>query len=260
MVRIEEIINFLEAKFPPSLAYEWDNIGLQIGDASCEIKKIMITLDATTPVINEAVAKGVDLIITHHPFIFSRLKSIDLTSPQGKNIQKLIKNDIAIYTLHTNYDVAFGGMNDVLAEKMDLRDVKTFAMIDEVHGLGRVGELAEDMSLTELSDKIKHEWLQEEVYEIKTVDCGNGSRIKKIAVIAGSGSKYIHEAKEMGADAFVTGDVTYHKAVDAVELGLSLVDIGHFAEVIMVEHVTGLLDGEINVEIVRQTVAKNPIR
>jgi len=260
MLLVKDVINFLEEKFPPHLAYDWDNIGLQIGDVNQEISKVMVALDATTAVINEAINQDVDLIITHHPFIFSGLKQVDFTTPQGKNIQKVIKNDIAIYSMHTNYDIAFGGMNDILAKKLELQDVKPFAMIDDVHGLGRIGELTSDLSLVELSEKIKHQWLQEVVYELKTVDCGIGGRAKKIAVIGGSGGKYIHDAKVAGADVLVTGDVTYHTAVDAMEMGLNLVDVGHFAEVVMEEHIAGLLAERFDVEVVVQSVAKNPIR
>ena len=262
MPLVKDIINFLEEKFLPSLAYEWDNVGLQVGDVDREVKNVMVALDATTPVVDEAIEKNVDLIITHHPFIFSGIKSIDLSSPQGKNIQKLIKNDIAIYTIHTNYDIAYGGMNDVLAERMGLQDVLPFVMVDEVHGSGRVGELTVDVNLIELCEKIKNQWLQNEVYNIKTVACDNGGRIKKIAVIGGSGGKYIHEAKAIGADVLVTGDVTYHTAVDAKEMGLNLIDIGHFAEVVMEEHVAGLVNSQFtnDVRVIWSSEIWNPIR
>ena len=262
MLLAKDIIEFLEEKFPPSLAYEWDNIGLQVGDVNQEISKVMIALDGITAVVDEAKKKNVDLIITHHPFIFSGLKSIDFSVPQGRNIQKLIKNDIAIYTIHTNYDVAFGGMNDLLAQKLGLFDVHPFVMIDEVHGLGRIGEVEFDTSLIELAEKIKDQWMHEEVSGIKTVDCGSGCRIKKVAVIGGSGGKYIHEAKAVGADVLVTGDVTYHMAVDAREIGLNLLDIGHFAEVVMVPHVAGLLAGQFasDVQIILPSGIVSPIK
>ena len=262
MLLIKDIIEFLEDKFPPSLAYDWDNVGLQIGDVNQEVRNIMVALDATTAVIDEAIANNVDFIITHHPFIFSGLKRIDFGLPIGKNIQKLVKNDIAIYSMHTNYDIAPSGMNDVLAEKIGLQNVQPFAMIDDVHGLGRIGELASEVGLIEFSDKIKHYYLQEEVCEIKTVDCGSDVAIKKVAVIGGSGGKYIHEAKAVAADVLVTGDVTYHTAIDAVAMGLHLIDIGHFAEVVIEEHVVGLLNCRFNhvARIMKSSVGVNPIR
>jgi dinuclear metal center YbgI/SA1388 family protein len=258
---VKDIITFLEEKFPPSLAYDWDNVGLQIGDLDRKIKRIMVALDATTSVINEAINKEVDFIITHHPFIFSSLKSIDLGTPQGKNIQKLIKNDIAIYTMHTNYDVAPGGMNDVLAEQIGLQSVKPFAMIDEVYGLGRIGELENPMNIECLSDMIRLEKLKNEVGDIKTVETVGSGVIKKVAIIGGSGGKYIHEAKALGADVFITGDVTYHTAIDAMDIGLNMLDIGHYAEVIMEEKVALLLDKQFadDVRISQPSVSRNPI-
>jgi len=257
---VKDIIKFLEEKFPPNLAYDWDNVGLQIGDVNQEVKNMMTALEATTAVIDEAVEKNVDFIITHHPFIFSAFKSIDFTTPKGKNIQKLIKNDIVIYSVHTNYDIAPGGMNDVLAEKIGLQNVKPFAMVDDVHGLGRIGELESEMSLAELGGHIKHDWLQDEVCDIKTVQCDRGGCIKKVAVIGGIGGKYIQEAKARGADVLITGDVTYHTAVDAMEIGLNMLDVGHYAEVVMERHVAGLLAKAFGVEVMVQSVAENPIR
>lgn len=261
MLLTKDIIKFLEEKFPKSLAYDWDNVGIQIGDINHEIKNIMVALDATTSVIDEAVEKNIDLIITHHPFIFTSFKSIDLTTPYGKNIQKLIKNDIALYTMHTNYDIAPKGMNDALAGKIELLNVKPFAMIDDVHGLGRIGELDTAMTVDDLATAIRLEKLKKEVSGIKIVKTSSAGCIKKVAIIAGSGGKYIHEAKKSGADVLITGDVTYHTAVDAKEIGINIIDIGHFAEVIMEKEISVLLNEAFSndVRIIRPTVSINPI-
>jgi len=256
---VKDIIQFLEGKFPPSLAYEWDNVGLQLGNLNAQVKKIMIALDATTPVIDEAVEKGVDLIITHHPFFFVGVKQVDFGTPKGQNIGKLIKHDITLYSMHTNYDIADGGMNDVLASKMELQNVKSFSMIDEDHGLGRIGELIADMTLVDFSDKVENHWLANEVHHTQMVDASSGGLVGKVAIIAGSGGKYFEDAKHAGADVFVTGDMDYHTAVDAIEMGLSIVDIGHYAEVVMEQHVAGLLADKFDIEITVPTASKNPI-
>jgi len=260
MPLVRDVIKFLEKKFPTNLAYDWDNVGLQIGDINCEVKKMMVALDATTPVIDEAISKDVDLIITHHPFIFAPLKSIDLGIPQGKNIQKLIKNDIAIYAMHTNYDIAPGGMNDILAERIGLRDVKPFAMIDDVHGLGRIGKLEKAMNIDSFSNDL-YEQLAPYIGVISNVECENIGNIETVAVIGGSGGKYIHDAKAAGADVLITGDVTYHIAIDAKDIGLTLLDIGHFAEVVMETSVADLIAEEFNdhVRVITSTVSSNPI-
>lgn len=255
---VKDVVKFLEGKFPPSLAYDWDNIGLQLGDVNSEVSNVMVALDATTLVIDEAINKNIDLIITHHPFIFSPLKSIDFTTPQGKNIQKLIKNDIAIYAMHTNYDIAPSGMNDVLAEKIGLQGVKPFAVIDDVHGLGRIGKL-------EGGPQFLLNWIRifKDKLGLSTVNYAHGNipMIENIAIIGGSGGKYIHEAKAAGADTLITGDLDYHTAIEVKEIGLNIIDIGHYAEVVMEENVAALLDDQFSndVQISLPSESENPI-
>jgi len=253
---VKDIIKFLEEKFPPHLAYDWDNVGLQIGDANCEVKSIMVELDATTPVINEAIEKGVDLIVTHHPFIFSPLKAIDLATPKGENIRNLIKNDIAIYTMHTNYDVAPGGMNDRLAKEIGLEDCEPLCE----DGLGRIGfnnnEYAKD-----IKKYVEHVIHQFALCGANFIDGGKTHQIDKVAIIGGSGGKYIHEAKAAGADVFITGEITHHKALEAQEIGLSVIDVGHFIERRMEYDVTALIASQFSPEIKMcySTSVKNPI-
>jgi len=260
MLEIKDVLDYLEELFPRKLAYEWDNVGLQIGDPNNVVGKILLALDATKATIDEATHKEfVDLFITHHPFFFSPVKSIDITTPQGANIDKIIKSDLTIYTLHTNFDVAPGGMNDTLAETIGLQNVMPFAMIDEDHGLGRMGELEKEMSLEEGINHIKQVLNLEDVRYVQ----GNVHPIKKIAIVGGSGGKYIHEVKALGADLFITGDVTHHTAVDAQEIGLNVIDIGHYAETIMLEKLATLLTekfGEEELTVIVSNVSKNPIQ
>jgi len=256
---VKDIIKFLEEKFPPSLALGWDNIGLHIGDANREVCTIMVALEATTAVIEEAIEEDIDLIIAHHPFIFSPLKSIDFTTPKGENIKKLIQNNIALYVMHSNYDIAKDGMGDVLAKKIGLLDIKPFSMIDAIHGEGRVGKLEKVINIDELSN-ILYENFSPYIDSIRHIEGENIEKIETVAVIGGSGAKYIHDAKGVGADLLVTGDIKYHDAMDAKDIGLSILDIGHYAEVVMEEHVAGLLVEQFDVEVVRPSVSKNPIR
>jgi len=258
---VKEIISFLEDKYPPDLAFDWDNVGLQIGDVNAEVKKVMIALEATSPVVEEAVAKGVDLLITHHPFFFTDLKFIDLNTPKGKNIAKLIKNGINLYSLHTNYDIADDGMNDLLARKIGLKNIKPFSMIDDVHGLGRIGEFETERALYEFYDDLAYEWLAPVVRYVMIVDNDVEDRkVKKIAIIGGKGGQYLHDAKNAGADVFVTGDVDYHTAVEAKEIGLIMVDIGHHAEAHIARHIASLLFDEFAVEAIVPTTSENPFR
>jgi len=257
---IKEVIDYLEELFPRKLAYEWDNVGLQIGDPNNVVGKILLALDATTVTIDEANNKEfVDLFITHHPFFFSPVKSIDITTPQGANIDQIIRSGLTIYTLHTNFDVAPGGMNDTLAEIIGLQIVMPFAMVDEDHGLGRMGELEREMSLEESINHIKQVLNLEDVRYVQ----GNVHPIKRIAIVGGSGGKYIHEVKTLGVDLFITGDVTHHTAVDAQEIGLNVIDIGHYAETIMLEKLATLLTEKFSEEeltVIVSKASKNPIQ
>ena len=124
MVKCNEIMMKLENLAPVQLAESWDNVGLLVGDAAQNIQNIMVTLDVTPEVVREAIAKNTDLIIAHHPMIFSPLKRVVQDGGTGQMIRSLIKNDIGIYASHTNMDIAFGGLNDILASKLQLEDMK----------------------------------------------------------------------------------------------------------------------------------------
>ena len=253
MLKIHDVTDLLESKFPLEAAYEWDNVGLQIGAKTKTIQRVMVALEATTPVIDEAIRQEVDLIITHHPFIFTGLKEINFATPKGKNIEKLIKNDIALYSMHTNYDIADGGMNDVLADILKIHNCDP--LLED--GLGRVGDLENPVNLEEFSCFVKGAFNLEKVSVIQ----GNKNLLKRVAVIGGAGGDYIHDAKAAGADVFLTGDIKYHTAIDAQEIGLNLIDIGHYAEVIMEVKVMELLQEKFGnqLNVLVPTVTKNPI-
>ncbi|MDX8045964.1 Nif3-like dinuclear metal center hexameric protein [Gracilibacillus sp. S3-1-1] len=124
MTTVKDVIRLLEQWVPTNLAESWDNVGLQLGDKQQQVKKIMITLDVIDKVVDEAIEKNVDLIIAHHPLLFNGLKQIDFQDPKGHVVKKLIQHNISVYTAHTNLDVVSGGVNDMLAEKLQLKDTK----------------------------------------------------------------------------------------------------------------------------------------
>ena len=253
MVKIYEVTDFLEQKFPLEIAYEWDNVGLQIGDKTRTIQLVMVALEATTPVIDEAIRQNVDLIITHHPFIFTGLKEIDLATPKGKNIEQLIQNDMTLYTMHTNYDLADGGMNDVLADLLNLRDREPLC----ADGLGRIGNLDQPVDLNDFVGLVKKEFNLAKVSLVQ----GNQNPLTRVAVVGGAGGDHIYEAKAAGADVLITGDIKYHTAIDAQEIGLNLIDVGHYAESVMETKVAELLKEKFGdqLDVLVPTVAKNPI-
>ncbi|WP_242825842.1 Nif3-like dinuclear metal center hexameric protein [Metaclostridioides mangenotii] len=111
-MKLQKLVKVIEEKYPLNLAYDWDNVGLLVGDLDIEIKKVLVSIDANDKLVEEAIEKNVDLIVTHHPFIFSKINNVTTSDNKGKLIHKLIKNDIAIYSMHTNFDIAFDGLND----------------------------------------------------------------------------------------------------------------------------------------------------
>ena len=220
------IIRELEKNFPKNLAEEWDNVGLLIGDNKREIKKIQISLDATERVIDNAIENNIDMIVTHHPMIFRGIKNIDYSTVLGRKIIKLIENKINLYTLHTNLDSALNGLNDYLLKQLDVKEAK---IIDENMngvscGIGRVYMLEQEVSIIEYLKFLKEKL---DITNVRFVG-DESSKVKKIAIINGSGMSYWRKVKKLDVDLFITGDIGYHEALDAKEEGLNLIDIGHF--------------------------------
>lgn len=360
---LKQIINILEEQYPKNLAYDWDNVGLLVGNINSDIKNIMLCLEANESIIDEAIENKVDLIITHHPFIFKKLTSIDENDIKGKCIYKLIKNNINIYCMHTNFDIAFGGLNDVFADMLKLENIKTLEntksetlykiavyvptshedavrkamtsadagnignysdctfntkgtgtfrpsegsnpfigrsetleIVEEVkiesiceqrnlnkiinnmikahpyeevaydiyklenkgksYGLGRYGNLESGMTLEELANKIKI-GLNSKYLRI----VGKSDKIvKKIAIVTGSGGDFVKKSYLRGCDVLVTGDVKYHEAQDAIDLGIAIIDAGHFeTENIFIDIVHNYLSQRLSdVNIIKSNININP--
>jgi dinuclear metal center YbgI/SA1388 family protein len=340
-----EIIQLFEEFSPKYLAEEGDKIGLQIGRLNEKIENVMVTLDVLEEVVDEAIEKNVNLIIAHHPPLFRSLKSIHTDKGQGRMIEKLIKHDIAVYAAHTNLDVADGGVNDLLADALDLKSVevlipthteslkklvvfvpkthedemrralgdagagfignyshcsfttegtgrflpqegtnpfigeqgkvekvnevrietiyeqriekKVLSKMFKVHpyeevaydiyslnnqgetmGLGRIGMLSKEMNLKDFAKYLKEKLTVEKVRVVGNMN----DTVKRVAVLGGDGNKFISKAKFSGADVFVTGDLYYHTAHDAMMMDLNVVDAGHHIEKVMkagvVNHLT----------------------
>ncbi|MBD8069174.1 Nif3-like dinuclear metal center hexameric protein [Bacillus sp. PS06] len=228
-----EVIQLFETFSPKKLALEGDKIGLQLGTLNKKVQQVMIALDVTEEVVEEAISKNVDLIIAHHPLIFRPLKHIQTDTAVGRIVETCIKHDIAIYAAHTNLDVAEGGVNDLLANALQLEQLQilspSYTEQGKEYGLGRIGNLSTEMTLSEFADHVKVALGVNGVRVVGVLD----KMIKKVAVLGGDGNKYISEAKFKGADVLVTGDLYYHVAHDALMMGLSVVDPGHHIEQIM---------------------------
>ncbi|MGM8213726.1 Nif3-like dinuclear metal center hexameric protein [Virgibacillus sp. W0430] len=345
-----EIFDAMESWAPLSLAYDWDNVGLQIGSFEQSAKRVLVTLDVTEAVVDEAIDQHIDLIIAHHPLFFKPLKQININSVKGKIIHKCILNNISVYAAHTNLDIADNGVNDILCEQLDVQVidhlihlqneqlVKLVVYIPTTHvdqlrnalgsqgaghignyshctfqtegngtfkplkgstpyigteneletvsetkvetivkksdlsnvllkmkeahpyeepaydlyamenkgksiGLGRIGNLKKgDMTLQSVADQVKQVFNQSHVRII-----GEPKRlVNKVALLGGSGEKYIHQAKQKGADVYITGDMSFHQAQDAMEMGLAVIDAGHYIESAMKKAVQKFLQDKFD--------------
>lgn len=238
MTKIKEVVADFEAFCPQQLAESWDHVGLQIGDLDQEITKMMVTLDVRPEVVQEAINQGVNFIFSHHPLLFTPVKTFDLSDPQCQMYAKLLKHNITVYAAHTNLDSVVGGMNDWVAAALGLEDVKILLPnATKTAGLGRVGKLKKPMSLTALIALCKD---QLDTAGIRAITRNLNQTVETVALVAGSGSKFFPAAVKQGADVFITGDVTYHTGHDVLAADFSMLDVGHHIEAICKESLKNL--------------------
>jgi len=225
---LREIENFLDRIAPPTLAEDWDPVGLQVGNRAEEIHGVLVALDVTEAALWEAVEHDCNLLVTHHPLFFKALTRLDDSTPAARYARLAAQMDVSILSFHTNLDAADRGLNQDLAKKLKLRSVRPLLPSrDRRHpkaGLGRIGSVA--------PTKLKH-WLPKAAKALGLKNLryvGDPLHpLRRIAVMTGSGGAYFSAAKAAGADLLVTGDVKYHDALDALGDGIAMVDIGHFS-------------------------------
>ena len=231
MVILSKIIEELEMLAPPQLKCSWDNVGLLVGDESKRIERVFICLDITSENVKAAVEFGADLIISHHPLIFEPLRSVTENDITGSIVRTLIKNDISAFSMHTNFDIADGGMNDLLAHRLGLENVRKFTVDEcigengeEFEGIGRVGSLEQPMTLAQFIEHTKN------VLACKALKfTGNPDElVQTVALCSGSGGSELYAAYHSGADVYVTGDLKHDHGRVAREIGLNMIDAGHF--------------------------------
>ncbi len=221
-MKCSELIRLLDEIADRSYAEDWDNPGLLAGDREKEIKRVLVAVDATDEVIDEAIECGADILITHHPMIFKGIKRVTKDDFTGRRIIKLIKNDIACFAMHTNFDVSCMGYE--ASRKLDLTDDEVLLYTTDDEGFGRIGYLKEPVPVSDLCETIK------DVFDNETVRVfGDTTKIvRKAAIMPGSGSSAIKEASRRGAEVLITGDISHHDGIDAVADGLIVIDAGHF--------------------------------
>ena len=219
MTYVKDIYSFLNELFPVNTQESFDNCGHLIGSSNKAVKKVLLSLDATSEVIREAENKNVDLIITHHPIIFGSFKQVIPENSTGKKIIQLSKDAIAVISMHTNLDKAINGVNDVLVKTLG---AESFEQYDENPYI-RIGYLKSPMNIEEYLRFCKN--------ALKTKGLryyNSGKDVYKIACVGGAGDSDIYDAINLGCDTFITSDIKYHIFLDAKEYGINLIDGDHF--------------------------------
>ena len=217
-MKVQDVLEWLDALAPLETAEGFDNVGLLMGDREAEVHTVLFGMDITDAMADEAIQLGAELIITHHPFIFHALKRIDYTGPQGRTLCRLAERRISVIAAHTNWDKASGGVGDSLAKALELTD------ITNADDYVRVGTLPSPMDLSAFAAHVR------KVLHINARFYPSSiGTITRVAVAGGAYGEGYWAALAAGAQAYVVGEIAHHEILDASARGLALCDAGHFA-------------------------------
>lgn len=230
MYRVSEILSYITEVAPLQWQENYDNSGLLVGDANALVDKVLLAVDVTEEVIDEAVDNSIKLIISHHPLIFKGLKNILADDTLGRIITKAIKNDISIAAMHTNLDNSFYGVNRILAENLGLKDLQILSPNSASRpddgilvGSGMIGVFEKEMSETDFMNLVKDKLNVAALRHSSLLS----RPVKKVALCGGSGAFLIEDAKRCDADVYLTADVKYHDFFNA-DNEILIIDAGHF--------------------------------
>lgn len=234
MVTVADITGYLNELYPEDTAEPWDAVGLTVGEPQARVAAALFAVDIDPIVVAEAIDLGAALVVTHHPLFLSGTITVAASTPKGRMVHDLITHGVALYTAHTNADIAPGGVNDSLARLLGLRGCEPLApsrhpAAHAGSGLGRVGRLPDPMSLREFADRVAEE-LPATAHGVRV--SGDLDRtIRRVAVCGGSGDSYLDAAHAARADVYLTSDLRHHRASEASqEVGApALIDVAHFA-------------------------------
>ena len=254
--KVRDVMEVIEGFAPLSIQEKWDNSGLCIGSPDSRVSSILLGLDCTPELVDEAVECGADMIVTHHPLIFSGLKKISPDDKVGSAVIKAISNGISIYAAHTNADKVLSGVSGAMASRMGLENVEILDEDGDGTGLGVVGNLPEPMSAEEVIAMVKSKFSLKAMRTSRPLT----EKISRVAVCGGSGGSLIGAAVRSGAQLYVSGDISYHNFF--TEDGFMIMDIGHYeSEIEIVEILFSLLRKNFPTFAVRitQNINSNPI-
>lgn len=260
-----DIIERFERFASPLLAEAWDHSGLQVGNPDRPVHRILTTLDVRPAVVDEAVAVGADFIFAHHPVMFKPAKDLDLRNPQNRIYAALLAHGITVYAAHTNLDTANGGLNDWLAARLNLRDPEPLVdrgidpLTGDPVGMGRVGDLGRALPLPEFIRYCQEAFNLANLRLILPAAGRDDRLIHRVAILGGSGAEFYRQAQAAGADAYLTGDVSYHQAQDIQESGLVGLDLGHHIEAVAITGLADLLTAWQQTEAWDLTIVKSTV-
>jgi dinuclear metal center YbgI/SA1388 family protein len=243
---VAELYGHLSAFAPAALSAEWDNDGIACCiDKTRPVRRVLVALDATEQAVNRAVEGGFDLLLTHHPLLFRGVKALTPDRTVPRKLLTLLGAGVTAMSFHTRLDAAKGGVNDILAESLELAEVKPFG--PEGEEMGRIGKLRSPMSAKECAKTVC------EKLHIPAVLLAGDGVVETVAVLGGEGGDFVDAAIRAGADLFVSGRIGYHRMLDGAEEGIALIEAGHFAtEVAVCQRLAALVreaDPTVEVEI-----------
>ena len=254
--KVRDVVKVIEEFAPLGIQESWDNSGLCIGSPDAPVSSVLLGLDCTPELVDEAVSCGADMIVTHHPLIFSGLKKISPDDQVGEAVIKAIRAGISIYAAHTNADKVLAGVSGAMASRLGLENVTILDEDGEGTGLGVVGDLPEPLTAAEAAALVKERFGLKAMRSSRPVE----GRISRVAMCGGSGGSLIPAARRSGAQLYISGDISYHNFFTPE--GFMIMDIGHYVSVIeIVDILFSLLRKNFPTFAVRitQNIYSNPI-
>ncbi len=228
---LAEILEFLRSVAPLASAEKWDNVGLLIGDSSANVQRVITCLTLTSDVAEEAIRRGAQLVVTHHPVLFRPVQRITSENAEGRLLLGLIQAGVAVYSAHTAYDSARSGINQQLAKLLELREISPIRPLEaddadtDLLGSGRCGVLPRPIQLKDLVGIIKQRLGVERLQFV-----GNElMMVERLGIACGSAAEFLRDAHQLGCQALLTGEGRFHAALEARELGIGLILAGHYA-------------------------------
>ena len=254
MKTVKQLYGYLDEKIPRELSCSWDNDGMMVcpsPDLKCE--RVLLTLDITNSAVKYAIDNGFSLIVSHHPLIFKKLSGICSGEFVSDKVIKLIQSGVSAFSFHTRLDAMQGGVNDALAGKLGLVNTELFGTDGEM--IGRAGELEEPAVFENVLSLIKENLGAPKITYVKGRDT-----VKRICLVGGDGKDFLKSAVSRGADLYVTGSMSYNSMLDAADMGISVVEAGHYESELPVLEALDKMIKEFDEGIYTEFFSSNPIK